>query len=65
MYREKKFYICKRLRMLEHLKKNGFLPIRSEPDIHNPRYTVWIFENSPELLDTIDEFIEIQARRLK
>lgn len=60
-----KYYICKRLRLLEFLRNKGFLPIRTEPDIKNPRYNVWIFENSTDLLDTIDEFLEIQANRTR
>lgn len=64
-HRDGKYYICKRLRLLEFLKDKGFLPLRTEPDIKNPKYSVWIFENSPELLDNIDEYLEKQANRNK
>ena len=57
------YYICKRLRMLEHLKNKGFLPVRTEPDIKNPRYSVWIFKNSIELSEAIDEYLYKQANR--
>lgn len=63
-HRESNFYVCKRLRMLEHLKKNGYLPIRSEPDINNPKYTVWIFKNSEGLADTIEEYL-IEQEKIK
>lgn len=62
---EGKYYYCKRLRLLEYLKERGFLPIRTEPDIKNPKYSVWVFENSPELLDNIDGYLIQQANRNK
>lgn len=50
------FYTCKRLRLLEFLKKKGFVPIMTLPDVDNPRYNVWRFKNTPELEDAIDEY---------
>ena len=64
-HRTNKYYICKRLRMLEYLKSKGFLPIRTEPDIKNPKYSIWIFENSSELMDNIEQYLVQQADRTK
>lgn len=62
-HRTGEFYVCKRLRLLNFLKNKGFLPIRTEPDIKNPKYSVWIFKNTEPLLDAIDEFLNQQATR--
>lgn len=56
-HRKSNFYVCKRMRMLEFLKKKGYLPVRTEPDIYNPKYNVWIFENSEGLADAIEEYL--------
>ena len=50
------FYTCKRLRMLEYLKKEGFVPFMTLPDVNNPRYNVWRFKNTPELEEAIDRY---------
>lgn len=50
------YYYCKRLRMLEYLRGKGFLPIATLPDIHNPKYHIWKFKNTPELEDAIDAY---------
>lgn len=51
-----KYYVCKKMRLLTHLHKNGFMPIRTQPDIKNPKYLVWIFENSEELRDCVESY---------
>lgn len=52
------FYTCKRLRLLQYLKENGFIPVMTIPDVSNPRYNVWKFKNSPELEQTIERYFE-------
>lgn len=49
-------YTCKRMRLLQHLKENNFLPVMTVPDCNNPKYNVWKFENSPELEDCIESY---------
>lgn len=51
-------YICKKLRMLQHLKERGFLPIRTEPDFNNPKYNVWIFEKTEALDEAVKEYLD-------
>ena len=62
---DKPYYFCTRLRMLEFLRRKGFYPIRTLPDVKDPRYSVWMFENSPELIEAVDEFLTQQKNRLK
>ena len=50
------YYTCKRLRMLEYLKNEGFIPYLTLPDVDNPRYNVWLFHNTPELEDTVENY---------
>ena len=49
-------YTCKRMRLLEYLKRNGFLPVMTVPDCDNPRYNVWKFVNTPELEECIENY---------
>lgn len=49
-------YVCKRLRLLEYLKNEGFIPYATFPDKDNPRYNVWRFKNSPELQKALDAY---------
>lgn len=58
-----KVFTCKRYRMLTYLGSKGFVPFMtvSEPD--NPKYLNWIFENSPELEDAIDEYFAMCRAR--
>ena len=65
LYRDRPYYVCTRLRMLEFLRNKGFLPIMTLPDIKNPAYYVWRFENTPELADAVEEYLQLQANRSK
>ena len=51
-----KYYTCKRLRMLEYLRKKGFVAQRTMPDINNPRFNVWQFEYTSELEQAIKAY---------
>ena len=64
-HRQSDYYVCKRLRLLEHLRDRGYLPIRHEPDMYNPKYNVWIFKNSEGLADAIEEYLIAQENRKK
>ncbi|MBQ2408864.1 MAG: hypothetical protein II309_05465 [Bacilli bacterium] len=52
------YYTCKRLRLLEYLRKEGFLPYMTLPDVDNPKYNVWRFKNTPELEEAIDKYFK-------
>lgn len=51
-----KFYVCKRIRLLNYLQNNGFNYIKTEQDKNNPNYLVWIFIDSKKLRSTIEEY---------
>ena len=43
-------------RMAEYLTLKGFQYLRTVQDIRNPNYLNWIFEDSKELRDAINNF---------
>ncbi len=51
-------YFCKRLRMLEWLRNRGYMPFKVMPDANNPKYNVFLFENTPELERDIELYFE-------
>lgn len=55
---ETKYFICKTSRMLEFLRKKGFIPIQVLPDYHNPKYYVWKFEETPDFILARDEWFK-------
>lgn len=56
-------YICKRYRLLSFLKSKGFLPETTLPDRDNPRYNVWLYQNSEELEKALEEYFEAAHNR--
>ena len=56
-----KLYVCKRIRLLGYLQNKGFQFIKTEVDRTNPKYNVWVFIETPELREAIEEYYsEIQ-----
>lgn len=53
---KKEVYVCRRLRLLNHLRNRGFLPYMTQPDIRNPRFNVWLYEETPELRNAIEDY---------
>ena len=53
-----KVFVCRTLKLLDHLRHHGFIPFRTATNIHNPKYYVWLFENSAELEAAAKEFLE-------
>lgn len=51
-------YCCKRWRLLTYLVERGFTPVKTIPDCNRTDFKNWIFDNSPELEATIDEYFE-------
>lgn len=52
----RKFYTCKRSRMLDYLLDKGFTPSSEGHDWNNPKYKVWHFVNTPELEVAVNEY---------
>lgn len=56
-----KLYVCKRIRLLGYLQNKGFQFIKTEVDRTNPKYNVWVFIETPELREAVEEYYsEIQ-----
>ena len=53
---QKEYYTCKRMKLLIFLRNKGFIPEETTYDLHNPKYLVWRFKNSPELESAIEEY---------
>lgn len=51
-----KRFVCRKLRMLNYLLDRGFIPYATEPCITNPKYTVFLFEETPALTATITRY---------
>lgn len=51
-----KTFQCTRARLCIYLMNKGFLPYQVEPD-KNPRYKVYLFEETPALLDAVSQYI--------
>lgn len=51
-----KYYVCKRMRVLTYLQEHGFNFIKTQPDRNNPSFLVWIFRETKELRDCIEEY---------
>lgn len=58
---EKKYFICRKTRMLQFLRNKGFIPVDTLPDLRNPKFYVWQFEETPELIKARDEWFEMVA----
>ena len=49
-------YVCRRLRICTYLLQNGFNYVAEVEDKHNPKYKVWLFENTPELHVAVENY---------
>jgi hypothetical protein len=60
----KPYYTVKRMRLLEYLMRHGFTPFTRVADPNNPKYSWWLFENTPELERCVEiYFAELGARK--
>lgn len=58
-----KTYVCKRLRLCRHLMECGFSPYKIVPDRDNPRYNVWLFDQSHGLTMAIMQYFARNEQR--
>lgn len=49
-------FLCKRLRLCTYLMDRGFHPAQVLPDEINPKYSVFLFEETPELLASVHRY---------
>lgn len=59
----KDVFICKRLRLLEYLIKKGHEAIGTQPDVDNPYYKNWIFENNDKLTADLEYYFNYCTRK--
>ena len=53
---KKELFSCKRLRLLSYLLDKGFEPVSEIPDPNNYKYKWWLFYNTKELEEALDEY---------
>ena len=44
-----KYYVVKTMRLASYLCSKGFKIIKEQPDRNNPKYKVWLFEDTVQL----------------
>lgn len=49
-------YICRRVRLLKWLLDRGFNFIQTLPDKNNPKFNVWVFLSTPELMEQVEAY---------
>lgn len=57
-----RYYVCRSMRLLTYLLKKGYIYIRVDKDRKNPKYHVWLFEDTPELREEIDRYYKNNSR---
>ena len=50
------YYTVKRMRLLQYLRAQGFEPYETVPDPTNPKYSWWLFENTPEFEKCVENY---------
>lgn len=49
-------YICRKMRLCTFLLEKGFKYKKEVPDRYNPNYKCWLFDNTPELRNEIENY---------
>lgn len=48
-----KYYYCKRMRLMEFLHNKGLKFIKTVPDLQDANKIIWVYENTPALIDEL------------
>lgn len=51
-----KTYVCRKLFLYYFLTEKGFEPFKVVPDKYDCKKTIWLYTDSPELRDCVEEF---------
>lgn len=54
--RNNKYLVCKTPKLCVYLQKKGFMFDKVTPDRKNPLFNVWLFPNSDELYDIVQDY---------
>lgn len=49
-------FLCNRLRLCTYLMDRGFYPAQVLPDANNPRFSVFLFDETPELTSAVNKY---------
>ena len=49
-------YVCRKIRLLNHLLNSGFMFIRTDKDKYKSNYNIWLFNDTPELRNSREEY---------
>lgn len=60
-----KGYVCRKIRMYNFLIEKGYRPKQIRPDKMNANRLVWIFEDTAELRNMVEEYYAIRDRALR
>lgn len=60
-----KTFKCTRLRLCNYLMDRGFSPYRVEPDPSNPRYKIYLFEETPALTAAVVRYFSTDCYTAK
>ena len=55
-----KYFVCKTPKLCKYLQELGFTFNKCIPDRKNPFYNVWIFTNSDELYNVVEDYFATQ-----
>lgn len=53
-----KTYVCKKLRLMVYLKKNGFFFYKTAQDKYDPKRVVWLYVDSDDLQKAVAKYYE-------
>lgn len=56
----KENYVIKTIAMTKYLTDNGFEIVDTMPNIFEPKKVVWLFKNTPELLNAMRQYKPIE-----
>lgn len=54
--KEQKTYVCKKMRLMNYLSDKDFYPYRITRDKFNPKYYIWLYTDSEELREAIEDY---------
>ena len=52
---------CKRLRLCTYLMDRGFSPVQTVPDEQNPKFSVFLFDETPELTAAVTRYFAVDC----
>ena len=56
-----KQFLCNRLRLCNYLIDRGFTPSQVLPDSQNPKFNVFLFDETPELSAAVVQYLSVDC----